>query len=110
MKFKMKSIQEIFNIAIETGHYDISCHPYEMKNMMCISLERCYDKGLVSWLDKFRAKFAINMYIRALTKNIAPNALLLTTAMNIAFIDKTYTLKDCLTIYQDWKSRPFPEK
>lgn len=93
-------IQELFDRVVASGNY----HPHYGEGM-CIAIERCRNKGILTRTEWAFLGNAIRHYIKTL--DLSNTAIYLDNAL--AANNLPHKAEDCLAIYKDWENRPIPE-
>lgn len=94
------NIQELFDKVIASGNYRPHC-----EEGMCIAIERCRNKGILTQTEWAFLGSAIRDYIKTL--DLSNTAIYLDNAL--AANNLPHEAKDCLAIYKDWANRPMLE-
>lgn len=93
----MRTIQEIFNLVIDNGFYEIESKGYAY---MCHSLYSAYKNGCIGMDEVVLATDAIESYMQG------SEVIALVTALDSGLGKETSTFRDCLLVYKDWENRP----
>lgn len=95
---KRKTIQQVFDLAIETGAYDFD------NRYMCHAIDTLAVQGLIADHESIKVKTAINKYIGQVIYEDGSKVISLHSALSIRKIPNDFY--DRLAIYKDWANRP----
>ena len=103
----MRSIQEIFDVVLDTGAYDPSGEEYEhCSRYMCFALEVTHELFNVITEEECKvATEAATNYVALLGNG---GTRVLSTAL--AYRDLPHSPDDLINIYKDWNNRPRPQE
>lgn len=105
-KPKPRTIQEIFNLAIEAGFYRDTCEGFATRTgasrFMCNSVDMLVNNEIITKNEAEKAEISIQKYIASLGHSGTLSFALACYGLPCEFLD-------CLAIYSNWKSRPRPK-
>lgn len=99
----MRSIQEIFNVVIDAGHYD-------QHGRMCPGLGEAHEYEIITKEEYHLATTTIRQYLCDLAEeedyfSVRVHANLVDALRSAGF---AFRFEDRLAIYQKWADRPLP--
>lgn len=97
----MRTVQEIFNLAIKTGAYKLNGERF-----MCLALDSMRYNGLITIDECQLAENEIERYLKYLGNKVKGGYL----GVALERSGLPFSFEDRLKIYQNWENRPKPRR